>query len=112
MRDPETLPRFLLTGNGAAMASNRISHFYDLRGPSMTLDTGCSTSLVALHQACQSLKSGDADMAIVGGSNVILNPDVFINMSSLGYVLPKSSLLILLMRVFSAFSLQMENRKH
>ncbi|KAH8430189.1 uncharacterized protein LDX57_007859 [Aspergillus melleus] len=88
MRDPESLPRFLMTGNGAAMASNRISHFYDLLGPSMTLDTGCSTTLTALHQACQSLKAGEADMSIVSGSNIMINPDIFITMGSLGLLSP------------------------
>ncbi|KAK3946253.1 reducing type I polyketide synthase [Diplogelasinospora grovesii] len=84
MRDPDTFAPHLMTGNGSAMMSNRISHFYDLRGPSMTVDTGCSTGLVALHQACQSLRSSDAKMAIVGGANVMINPDNFIVMSSLG----------------------------
>lgn len=50
----------------------------------MTVDTGCSTGLVALHQACQSLRTGDSDISIVGGANVMLNPDVFILFSSLG----------------------------
>ncbi|KAJ5357821.1 hypothetical protein N7541_004979 [Penicillium brevicompactum] len=84
MRDAENLPRFLMTGNGAAMASNRISHFFDFRGPSMTIDTGCSTTLTALHQACQSLRSGDADMSVVGGSNLLINPDFFVTISTLG----------------------------
>lgn len=53
IRDPETMPRSMLTRNGAAMLSNRISHFFDLRGPSMTIDTGCSTGLTALHVGCQ-----------------------------------------------------------
>jgi acyl transferase domain-containing protein len=82
IRDPETLPRALLVGVGSAMASNRLSHFYDLRGPSMTVDTGCSTTLTAFHQACQSLALGESDMSIVGASNVILNPDNFMVMSS------------------------------
>lgn len=84
MRDPEELPRYVMTGNGATMMANRISHFYDLRGPSMTLDTGCSTGLVALHQACQSLKTRDATMAVVVGANILLSPDVFVLWSSLG----------------------------
>lgn len=84
MRDPETLPRFFMTGNGAAMISNRISHFFDLRGASVTVDTGCSTGLTALHLACQSIRAGEASMSIVGGANVMLNPDMFISMSSLG----------------------------
>jgi len=85
MRDPETLPRYFMTGNGAAMVSNRISHFYDLRGPSMTVDTGCSTTLTTLHLACQSLRAGESQVSIVAGSNVMLNPDMFESMSSLGY---------------------------
>ncbi|KIM94092.1 hypothetical protein OIDMADRAFT_207730 [Oidiodendron maius Zn] len=82
-RDPDTLPRFLLLGVGTAMASNRISHFYDLRGASMTVDTGCSTTLTALHQACQSLRMGESNMSIVGGANIMLNPDNFMVMSCL-----------------------------
>jgi acetyl-CoA acetyltransferase len=50
----------------------------------MTVDTGCSTSLVALHLACQSIRAGESDVSVVGGSNVMLNPDMFITMSSLG----------------------------
>jgi acyl transferase domain-containing protein len=87
MRDPEELPRYVMTGNGATMMANRISHFYDLRGPSMTVDTGCSTGLVALHQACQSLKTNDAKIAIVVGANIMINPDIFVLWSSLGYAL-------------------------
>ncbi|KAF9873136.1 polyketide synthase [Colletotrichum karsti] len=84
MRDPDTLPRTALTGNGVAMMSNRISHFFDLRGPSLTTDTGCSASLAALHLAVQSIRNGESRMSIVGASNLLLNPDPFIVMSSLG----------------------------
>jgi acyl transferase domain-containing protein len=88
MRDPETLPRYFMTGNGAAMAANRISHFFDLRGPSITIDTGCSTALAALHLACQSLRTGDARISVVGGANIMLNPDMFVSMSTLGFLSP------------------------
>ncbi|KEQ90223.1 hypothetical protein AUEXF2481DRAFT_71742 [Aureobasidium subglaciale EXF-2481] len=84
MRDPSTLARSFLTGNGMAMISNRVSHFFDLRGPSIAVDTGCSTTLTLLHLACQSLRSGEADMAIVGGSNLLVNPDMFISGTILG----------------------------
>lgn len=47
------------TGNGSAMISNRLSWFFDLKGPSLSLDTACSSSLVALHLACQSIRSGE-----------------------------------------------------
>ncbi|KAI6392280.1 Type I Iterative PKS [Pyricularia oryzae] len=83
-RDPDTLPRTMLSGNGAAMLSNRISHFFDLRGPSLTTDTGCSASLAALHLGVQSLRVGESDMALVGAANLLLNPDPFIVMSGLG----------------------------
>ncbi|KAL2169361.1 hypothetical protein VTG60DRAFT_6135 [Thermothelomyces hinnuleus] len=85
-RDPEVLPAAFLTGNGMAMMSNRISHFFDLQGASMTIDTGCSSGLVALHQACHSLLAGESDMAVVGGTGVILNPDLYIAMSTLSMV--------------------------
>ncbi|KAJ3942857.1 uncharacterized protein N0V96_007086 [Colletotrichum fioriniae] len=84
LRDPDTLPRTTLTGNGVAMMSNRISHFFDLRGPSLTTDTGCSASLAALHLAVNSIRNGESRMAIVGASNLLLNPDPFIVMSGLG----------------------------
>lgn len=67
------------------MLSNRISHFYDLQGASMTIDTGCSSGLVALHQACLSLLSGESEMSIVGATTAILNPDLYIAMSTLRY---------------------------
>ncbi|KAI5219448.1 putative polyketide synthase [Aureobasidium subglaciale] len=88
MRDVETMPRFFMTGNGAAMAANRISHFFDFRGPSITVDTGCSTALAALHLGCQSLRTGDAEVSIIAGANLMLNPDMFISMSSLGFLSP------------------------
>ena len=50
-----------LTGSVHGVVANRISHFLDLRGPSLTLDTGCSSSLVAVHLACQSLRLGESD---------------------------------------------------
>lgn len=68
------------------MASNRLSHWFDLRGPSMSIDTGCSTTLTAFHQACQSLRHGESDMSVVGGANVIINPENWIVMSSVKYV--------------------------
>jgi acyl transferase domain-containing protein len=51
-RDPEAAPKYASTGAGNELLSNRLSWFYDLRGPSMTLGTACSSSLVAVHQAC------------------------------------------------------------
>lgn len=82
LKDPYIMHETYKTGNGIAMLSNRISHFYDFQGPSMTIDVGCSTSLTALHQAVQSLRSGESDHAIVGSSLICLSPDMFIAMAN------------------------------
>ncbi|RAH80851.1 polyketide synthase [Aspergillus japonicus CBS 114.51] len=87
-RSPEALPRYLVTGNAGTMVANRVSHFYDLRGPSVTIDTACSTTLTALHIAVQSLRAGEAKMAIVTGANLMLNSNIFTTMSTLGFLSP------------------------
>ena len=66
------------------MMANRISHFFDLRGPSMTIETACSSGMVATHQGILSLRSGEAEMAIVGGANLTLNPDMYKALGSAG----------------------------
>lgn len=83
IRDPLSLPRGLVTGNYAAMLANRVSHFFDLKGPSVAIDTGCSTSLMGLHLAAQSLRQGDSDCAIVGGTCLNLNPLASVELSTI-----------------------------
>ncbi len=73
---PGGADRFAATGTSAAIISNRLSYFLDVRGPSVTVDTACSASLVAVHQACQALKAGDCSLAIVGGVNALVSADV------------------------------------
>ncbi|MGV3727069.1 type I polyketide synthase [Hydrogenophaga sp.] len=65
---------FLLrhTGNDKDFLSTRVSHIFDLKGPSVNIQTACSTSLVAVHYACQALLSGECDMALAGGVTVEL----------------------------------------
>lgn len=84
LRDPATLPRYFSTSDPASMASNSVSHFFDLRGPSMSIDTACSSTLTALHLACQGLRKGESGVAIVTGASLMLNADVFIGMSNIG----------------------------
>ena len=85
-RDLDFAPLHTIDGTGSELLSNRISWFYDLKGPSFTLGTACSSSLVALHQGCQSLRSGESEMAIVGGSNLLISPDTTVAMSNLGFL--------------------------
>ncbi|KAI3338274.1 putative polyketide synthase [Ustulina deusta] len=82
--DPQRVPSAFIAANYTAMIANRISHFFDLKGPSTAVDTGCSSSLMGLHLACQSLRSRESDCAIVGGSCINLNPDIFVALSTLG----------------------------
>ncbi|TGJ81201.1 hypothetical protein E0Z10_g7561 [Xylaria hypoxylon] len=80
--------KYAATGNVVSMLSNRISWFYDLRGPSLTIDTACSSSLVAMHQACNSLKLGETTMAIVGGCNLILSNEFSMTLDKGGVLGP------------------------
>ncbi|MDP9151015.1 MAG: acyltransferase domain-containing protein, partial [Myxococcota bacterium] len=75
-------------GNAHSIAANRISYVFDLRGPSLVVDTACSASLVAVHQACQSLRAGECSLALVGGANVILAPEITVNFCKAGVMSP------------------------
>ncbi|WP_055419932.1 SDR family NAD(P)-dependent oxidoreductase [Streptomyces pactum] len=66
-----------LTGSSFATIANRVSHALDLSGPSMALDTMCSSSLTAIHLACESLRRGESELAIAGGVNVSVHPYKF-----------------------------------
>ncbi len=77
----EDITPYVGTGNAFSIAANRLSYLFDLKGPSVALDTACSSSLVAVHLACNSLRKGECDMAIAGGVNLILSPEVTINFS-------------------------------
>ena len=74
LRDIGFPPIYQASGVGAAIASNRVSYCFNLHGPSLTLDTGCSASLVALHQAVHSLRAGETDKCFVAGVNLQLDP--------------------------------------
>ena len=72
--DLSAINAFSMLGRTGSIAANRISYAFDLRGPSLTVDTACSSSLVAFHQACQSIHSGDADIALTGAVSLHLHP--------------------------------------
>jgi acyl transferase domain-containing protein len=75
-------------GNLLSLHASRISYLLDLRGPSVAVDTICSSALVAVHYACQSLHSGDTDLCIVGGINLILSPEGTIGCSQARLLAP------------------------
>lgn len=68
--------------------ANRASYHFDWHGPSMAVDTACSASLTALHLACQSLRAGECDRAVVGGVNLITHPRQYQLLSRLGMLSP------------------------
>ncbi len=79
--DPRTIDGY--TGVGAAMsiAAGRLAYFLGTHGPALVIDTACSSSLVGVHQAVQSLRRGEIDLAIVGAANLILSPDMNVSFS-------------------------------
>ncbi|MFI7527628.1 polyketide synthase Pks13 [Nocardia salmonicida] len=77
---PATAEAYAIMGSSNGIIANRVSYFYDFRGPSVTVDTACSSTLVAVHQAVRALRDGDADVALAGGVNALLMP-----MTTLGF---------------------------
>jgi acyl transferase domain-containing protein len=78
---PEGLDAYFATGASHSVAAGRISYFLGLRGPSMAIDTACSASLVSVHEACQGLRMRESDLAIAGGVNLVLIPEVTMALS-------------------------------
>jgi acyl transferase domain-containing protein len=85
-KDIPLISKWHITGCGDAILSNRISYWLDLRGSSITIDTGCSGSIAALHRACQSLRTMESSLSIVGGAQLVLSPEQQIPLSMAGYV--------------------------
>ena len=76
------------TGNALSAAAGRLSYFFGFEGPALAIDTACSSSLVAIHQACQALRLGDCGLALAGGVNVILDPQLSVNFSQARMLAP------------------------
>lgn len=84
----EDLDAYVLTGNAANFAAGRLSYILGARGPAVVVDTACSSSLTAIHLACQSLRNRETDAAVVGGTNLMLNPGASIACSRWGMLSP------------------------
>ena len=87
MSDPSTAHPYAITGTASSIIANRVSYFFDFRGPSIAVDTACSSSLVAAHQGVQSLRSGESDVVLVGGVNALITPLVTVGFDEVGGVL-------------------------
>ncbi|TQN73231.1 Highly reducing polyketide synthase SAT13 [Colletotrichum shisoi] len=88
LRDMDWQPQYAATGTGNAIMSNRVSYTYDFKGPSMTIDTGCSGSLVAVHLAAQALRAGDGSIALAAGAGLIFTPNTMMPMTALNFLSP------------------------
>ncbi|XP_029454886.1 fatty acid synthase [Rhinatrema bivittatum] len=87
-RDPEELLGYSMTGCQRAMFANRISYFFDFKGPSLAIDTACSSSLLALENAYKAIQHGQCDAAIVGGVNLLCKPNTSVQFMKLGMLSP------------------------
>ncbi|KAI1099763.1 polyketide synthase PksD [Jackrogersella minutella] len=89
-KDPDEAPANTVTGVSVSILANRLSWYFDFKGPSIPLNTACSSSMIALDLACQSLRSGQSSMALVTGSSVILSPELSLYLSNVNMLSPDS----------------------
>ncbi|MBA2682235.1 MAG: type I polyketide synthase, partial [Ktedonobacteraceae bacterium] len=87
--DVEALSGYAGAGSSISIIANRLSYLLDLHGPSMSIDTACSSSLVSLHLACQSLRNQECQMAIAGGVNLLISPNMTILTTKWGMMSPE-----------------------
>ncbi len=86
--DPVKIDAYSGTGTSHSILSGRLSYIFDLRGPNVALDTGCSSAITAIHLACQSLRVGESDLALAGGVNLMLTPEFTIAASKVEFLSP------------------------
>ena len=76
------------TGNLKSFTAGKISHYFGWTGPGLTIDTACSSSAVAVHQACRAILTGDCSAALVGGINIMTSPEWFQNLAGASFLSP------------------------
>ena len=86
--DPNGIEARTLTGILHSIVPNRLSYLLDLRGPSLSIDSACSSSLAAIHLGCQGLRSGETDLSIAGGVSLMVTPEITVAMSKVGFMAP------------------------
>ena len=84
MRHSDGAHAFAGTGNSQALISNRVSHYFNFRGPSESIDTACSSSLAAIHRAVRSIQNGESELAVAGGVSLLLDPVTHMYTDKLG----------------------------
>ena len=87
--NPDNIDAYSATGNAHAVAVGRIAYLLGLCGPAVAIDSACSSSLVTIHLACQSLRLRESDLALAGGVSLILRPETQIAMSKWGMLSPR-----------------------
>nr|WP_041408079.1 polyketide synthase Pks13 [Segniliparus rotundus] len=83
LADPTKTHPYAITGTATSVIAGRVSYYFDFHGPAISLDTACSSALVAVHQAVRSLRAGESSVAIAGGVNMLLTPLVHVGFGSL-----------------------------
>ncbi|KAI0152902.1 ketoacyl-synt-domain-containing protein [Xylariaceae sp. FL1272] len=91
VKEPDFRHNYAATGVDPGLISDRIGNTFNLNGPSFTINAACTSSIYALHTACNALRSGDCEAAIVGGVNLILTVDQHMNTAKLGILSPTST---------------------
>ncbi|TCJ31479.1 type I polyketide synthase, partial [Parafrankia sp. BMG5.11] len=84
----DEIGRHHVSGLEASFAAGRLAYSFDLNGPVSTVNSACSSSLLAVHQACQNLRSGECDMAVAGGVSLLITPDISVFLSRVGAISP------------------------
>ncbi|MEV5136069.1 SDR family NAD(P)-dependent oxidoreductase [Streptomyces syringium] len=86
--EPRSFNAYTMTGGATANTANRVSHALDLHGPSVAVDTACSSALVALHHACEALRAGRCGTALAAGAHVLLSPMEFVGFAKASMLSP------------------------
>ncbi|KAI1152215.1 polyketide synthase PksD [Nemania diffusa] len=89
-KDPEEGPKNTATGTSSSILANRLSWYFDFKGPSVQVNTACSSSIIAIDLACQSLRGRQSSMALVAGSNALLSAEESLHLSSMNMLSPDS----------------------